>query len=438
MKTFYIHTQGCQMNEYDSERLAQAFFSAGWTRAANAEDADLLLLNTCTVRQLAEDKAFSQIGRWAKLKIRRPGLVIGMVGCLAQHLGEAAFRRAPAIDFLAGPRSLLRVPELAAASPRRRLTDFSDRGFGEGAADPQNPLTASLAVMEGCDQCCAYCAVPRARGRETSRPVAEILAEARRRLSAGAKEIILLGQNVNHYGRKLPGSPDFSSLLGRICELPGLLRLRFLTSHPGDFSPRIMDAMGALPQVCESLHLPLQSGSDRILADMRRGYTVADFRCLLADLRRAVPGIQLTTDLIVGFPGESEEDFQATLALVQEAEFDSAYCFKYSPRRGTKAASLPGQLPQAVKEERLSRLLSAVKETATRAYASALGTEEEVLVEARAPAPGQVKGRTRGNRWVTFPGPATWLGREVRVRIVAADVWALKGIPVAPATPTPP
>ncbi len=431
MRTFFIHTFGCQMNEYDTLRLTQALTDSGWRRVDRAEDADLLLANTCTVRQLAEDKAFSLLGRWRKLKASRPDLLIGMVGCLAQIAGSAAFRREPGLDLVAGPRALTRVPELVAAAAAGAPTaafEASGYGAGVGVVAPSGAVSASVAVMEGCDQYCTYCVVPYARGRETSRPPEDVLAEVARRLAAGAREIVLLGQNVNRYGRDLGPGLDFAELLRRVSLVPGLSRLRFMTPHPRDLSDRLISSLADLPPLCEALHLPIQSGSDRILAAMNRGYTSRQVLDLIARARRAVPGLALSTDLIVGFPGETEEDLQATLRLLAEGGFEQAYCFKYSSRRGTPAADLPDQVPQTVKEERLNRLLEAVREQAFSAFTDRIGELETVLVEAVDPGPPALaRGRTRANRRVAFPGGPGLLGAEVTVRITAAHAWSLLG-----------
>lgn len=431
MPRFYIQTFGCQMNVYDSERLAQCLAEAGWLRAAEPGEADLLLANTCTVRKLAEDKAFSQIGRWVKLKKAKPDLLIGMVGCLAQHLGPTAFQRAPGIDFLAGPRSLVRVPQLAeAARLQKHVSDFADAGYGSGVPTPQPCAggSAPVGIMEGCNQFCSYCAVPAARGRESSRPLPDILSEAAARLKAGAREIVLLGQNVNHYGRDLAGGPDFVSLLEQVSTLPGLLRLRFLTSHPADFPPHLIEAMAQLPPLCESLHLPLQSGSDAVLQAMQRGYTAKDYLSLIRSLRAAVPAMSFSTDVIVGFPGETEADFQATLDLVREVQFDFAYCFKFSLRTGTPAAGLPLQVDPEVKQERLSRLLQAIKAGTQAVYAKLVNSRERVLFEeVDNQCAGCIKGRSRTNRWIRCPGPETWLGSEKTVRILRVEDGDLVG-----------
>jgi tRNA-2-methylthio-N6-dimethylallyladenosine synthase len=433
MKSFFIHTLGCQMNEYDSERLAQIFLDAQWKRVSKPEAASLLLINTCTVRQLAEQKAFSIIGRWVALKRSRPDLLIGMVGCLAQHLAQAVFKRAPEIDFIAGPRALTRVPELVEKARNfKRIFEFEDSGYGKGVelSSSAHALQARVGVMEGCNQFCAYCAVPYARGREMSRPVQDILAEVQQRVLAGAKEIMLLGQNVNHYGFDFKEQFDFADLLRQVAQLPGVARIRFMTSHPKDFSPRLIEAIAQVPKVAEALHLPLQSGSDKIISSMRRGYTFQEYVDLIKRLRQAIPGVSLSTDLIVGFPGETEEDFLATVNAVKQLKFDLAYCFKFSPRKGTLAADLPNPVSQEVLEKRLNVLLEVVKQTSMISQASWVNRRENVLVEeVDSQQPGNVKGRTATNRWVSLPGPLEWLGKEIPVKITAAAAWSLLGEP---------
>ncbi len=434
MSTFYIHTFGCQMNEYDSERLAQILMDAHWERVAQPETAKLLLLNTCTVRQLAEQKAFSLIGRWVAMKRQQPDLLIGMVGCLAQHLAQDIFKRAPEIDFLAGPRALTRVPELAEKARKfKRIYEFEDTGYGKGVdvTSSSHALQARVAVMEGCNQFCAYCAVPYARGREMSRPVEAILNEVQQRIASGAKEIMLLGQNVNHYGFDFKDRIEFADLLYRVAQLPGVVRIRFMTSHPKDFSPRLIEAISQIPKVAEALHLPLQSGSDNILKAMRRGYSFYEYSSLIKELRKAIPGLAISTDIIVGFPGETEVDFEASVLAIKEIGFDLVYCFKFSARKGTAAADLPAQVPLEIREKRLERLLEVVRETTMVSQVSWLDRQETVLIEEIDELQaGHIKGRTATNRWVSLPGPTDWLGREIPVKITAAAAWSLLGEPV--------
>lgn len=429
--SFYLHTLGCQMNEYDSERVAGALVAQGWQPASGPEQADLLLLNTCTVRQLAEHKAFSLLGRWARLKAARPGRIIGMLGCLAQDVGADAFRRAPALDFLAGPRALTEVPALAErARSEPRQAELSVRPFGAGvaAAGRAGKVSAYVAVMEGCDQRCTYCAVPEARGREVSRSIPDILAEVQRRADAGSREIVLLAQNITRYGFDLAGGERLPQLLARAAAVPGVSRLRFLTGHPAAFRDDVLPAWKELPALCEALHLPLQSGSDKILRAMRRGYTAEFYLRLAERLKAAVPDLALTTDLIVGFPGETDEDFQDTLDLALRCDFDSAFCFKYSPRRKTPAADYPGQVPEAVKAARLEELMERLEARTTAKKAAWVGKRARVLFEGTDARTGRtLRGRTRQNHLVHVRGPLAWIGREMDVEIIAAGHWSLTG-----------
>lgn len=419
------------MNEYDSERLAQSLLEDGCTRVQEAEEADLLLVNTCTVRKLAEEKAFSLIGRWAKMKKQRPDLIIGMVGCLAQHLQKQGFKRSPAIDFMAGPRAITQVPKIAKqAGCGKPVSEFGVFEFGQGWNPKygERSVTAYVDVMEGCDQFCAYCAVPLARGREFSRPCQDILAEIRRRVASGTREITLLGQNINRYGYNLPDKPDLAELLYRVAEIPGLLRLRFLTGHPKDFTQRLIRAMAEIPQVCESIHLPLQSGSDTILRAMKRGYTANDYSELAQQLRAAIPGLTISTDFIVGFPGETEENFQATLEMAEKNLFHNAYCFKYSSREDTVAARLPDQVSREVKENRLARLFRELERSALNIRTSLVGSRDKVLIEKPDIRTKQrLQGRTRTNHIVNLEGPREWIGKEIEVEITAAKNWSLSG-----------
>ena len=436
MKFFYIHTFGCQMNVYDSERLTQALQDHGWTVTKNSGQADLLLINTCTVRQLAEEKAFSLIGRWAKMKADRPDVIVGMVGCLAQHLRQKAFKRAPALDFMAGPRALMRVPELAEeARQKKRVAVFSVCNFGGGTKAPEGVVpSAYVAVMDGCNQYCTYCAVPLARGREKSRSQKEILAEVKRRVAAGTKEIILLGQNITRYGSDLGQKINLADLLCRIAEaIPELSRLRFITGHPSAFTEQLIKAMADLSPVCGALHLPLQSGSDRILQAMKRGYTSTQYTDLARKIRAFVPDLVLSTDIIVGFPGETEHDFQATLDMVKQCDFDMAFCFKYSIRQATIAAELPDQLPLLEKEKRLALLLDTEEQKAVAKKAAMIGRREKVLIEGTDVKTKQrLQGRTRGNHIVILDGPPAWIGREIEVEITATANWSLMGEVISP------
>jgi tRNA-2-methylthio-N6-dimethylallyladenosine synthase len=431
MKRFFIHTFGCQMNEYDSERLTQALQENGWIQVSESSQADLLLVNTCTVRKLAEEKAFSLLGRWAKSKKDRPGTIVGMVGCLAQHMGKQAFQRAPSLDFLAGPRAVTRVPELAEqALQKKKSSEFAICEFGEGTQAPPGIVpSAYVAVMDGCNQYCSYCAVPKARGNEKSRNESEILAEVKRRVAAGTNEIVLLGQNITRYGIDLGSKANLADLLYRIAEaVPELLRLRFITGHPSAFTDRLIQCMADLPMVCEALHLPVQSGSDTILKAMRRGYSSAQYVDLVDRIRVAVPDLVLSTDIIVGFPGETQSDFQATLDLIDRCDFDMAYCFKYSIRTGTSAADMPDQMSLLEKEKRLAIVSESIEQNSVKRKAVLVGRKEKVLIEGTDVKTKQrLQGRTRGNSVVILDGPRDWIGQEVLVEITAAGNWYLMG-----------
>ncbi len=431
MKQFFIHTFGCQMNGYDSDRLAQVLYARGWMQAPTPDEADLLLVNTCTVRQLAEHKALSMIGRWNKLKQGHPDLKIGMAGCLAQHLGADAFKKAPGLDFIIGPRAVTSLPALIEeTSSGKKGIRLGVEAFGDGggAILPSPNVSAYVAVMEGCDQFCAYCAVPRARGREVSRPPEAILSEIKRRLEQGQKEIILLGQNITRYGRDLNPSMTLAELLHQVAALEDLQRLRFLTGHPQSFGQDLIEAMAALKVVCPALHLPLQSGSDRILKAMNRGYTMEHYRRLVERIRKTLPDMALSTDIIVGFPGEEDRDFEQTLQAVAEVGYDMAYCFKFSPRQGTAAAVMKAQVPQAVKEQRLNRLLQLVNQQMMTGKKNQLHRILPVLVERMDDKNGRrCQGRSHTNHIVYFRGTEELIGREVNVRIVEAGNFSLIG-----------
>ncbi len=431
MKQFYIHTIGCQMNEYDSDRLAQELYAQGWMQAFSPEDADLLLLNTCTVRQLAEHKALSMIGRWNKLKQEHPAIKIGMAGCLAQHMGSQAFKKVPGLDFIVGPRALTTLPAVIAQTRSgEKGISLGVENFGEGGGSVTSSpaVTAYVAVMEGCDQYCTYCAVPHARGREVSRPAEAIVTEVKRRIQQGHKEIILLGQNITRYGRDLPSPMTLAALLQRLARIEGLKRLRFLTGHPQAFDQDLIDAMTALKVVCPSLHLPLQAGSDRILKAMNRGYTMDQYLELVARIRASLPEIALSTDLIVGFPGEEEADFEQTLQAVDTIGYDMAYCFKFSPRQGTAAAAMKHQVPQALKEERLQRLLQLVNQQVMTSKQKQLHRVLPVLVERMDDKNGRrCQGRSHNNHIVFFEGPSTLIGQEVLVHITKIGHFSLVG-----------
>ena len=434
MKRFVIETWGCQMNVHDSEKMAGILRGCGYEPAASAAEADLVLLNTCSVREKAAAKVFSRLGALRRLKRARPSMVLGVCGCVAQVEGETIFRRAPWVDLVMGPRNLAQLGDLLERARRdgRSLSLARDEDpivFPSGTAARAPGPKAYVTVMEGCNKRCAFCIVPQTRGREVYRDAEAIVAEARALAADGHPEIELLGQNVNAWHH---GPDDLASLLHQIDRLPGVRRLRFTTSHPGHLSRSIMEAMRDLPSVCNHLHLPAQSGSDRVLRRMRRGYTRARYLAKIDWLRAAVPDMAFSTDLIVGFPGETEEDFEATLALVRAGGFAQIYAFAYSRRPGTEAATAPDTVPAEVQSERLQRLLAVQEEITARVNASLLGRTFEVLLDGPSRLDeGVVKGRTRCNRIVHLPANPPAARGFLTARILRVHAHSLTGEPVA-------
>ena len=418
------------MNVADSQAMAQAL-APDYALAARAEDADLFLINTCAIRRKSEEKVKSLLGSLKVFKKTRPQLLIGVGGCVAQQEGERLLAAAPHLNLVFGPRALRRLPELVARGQRgERPVDVElTPGIAEEPCTAQpGRVQALVTIMQGCDNFCAFCVVPYVRGREESREPAAILREVAAFLAGGGLEVTLLGQNVNSYGRGLPESVTFPELLRRVAALPGMARVRFATSHPRDLSPELIALFGELPALCPHLHLPVQSGANRILAAMNRGYTREEYLDRVAALKSACPGIALTTDLIVGFPGETEADFEDTLTLMREAAFDAAFSFKYSPRPQTRAASFPGQVAEAVKAARLARLQALQEELTLRSNARLVGQVSEVLVEgASRRSPRELSGRLRSNQVVNFPGPPDLVGRLATVELTEAHPHSLKG-----------
>src|SRR5262245_48200020 len=415
MAKLHLITYGCQMNEYDSERVAGLLRERRWELTADEREADLILLNTCAIREKAEDKVFSKLGELRLLKAQRPELVIGVMGCMAQLHQGLIQRRAPTVDLVFGSPAIARVGELVdrVRRERRPVLETGEGPLVKITARPPSigRLKAFVTVMEGCEKHCTFCVVPRTRGRERSHAPEVIVDELRGLVADGCREVTLLGQTVNAYGRDLTPPPELGELFARVNDVEGLARIRFTTSNPYNLTPKLIRAMRDVPKVCEYFHLPLQSGSDRVLERMNRGYTRARYLELIAALREAVPDIALATDLIVGFPGETEEDFEATLAMVEQVGYDNVFAFRYSRRPGTPAAEMPEQIPETVKADRNRRLLEVVQRvTASRATHLA-GRVVEVLVDGVSLRnAGELSGRTRCNRVVNFDG----LGR-VRV-----------------------
>lgn len=427
-KKLYLRTFGCQMNVADSQLMAQVL-APEYELTPDPEEADLYLINTCAIRKKSEHKVLSLLGNLRGLKRRRPHLLIGVGGCVAQQEGERLLAQVPHLDLVFGTHGIWRLPELVRQAEVSRTVDVE---LGEALSGlrrqwPAGVIQGYVTIMQGCDNFCTFCVVPYVRGREVSRPPDDIEAEVRDFLAAGGKEITLLGQNVNSYGRGLPERVTFRQLLNRLAALPGLARLRFATSHPKDLSDELIAAFGELPPLCEHLHLPAQSGSDRVLQAMNRGYTRAAYLKKVARLRRSCPGMALSTDLIVGFPGETEADFQETLELVREAGFEAAFSFKYSPRPRTRAAEFPDQVPEEVKSERLARLQALLSELTLAAHRRLVGQVREVLVEGDSKRGGELTGRLRTNQVVNFAGPRHLVGTLAQVEITEAHPHSLKG-----------
>ena len=432
----YIKTFGCQMNEYDSSRMADGLrVAAGLELTSDPEEADVLLLNTCSIREKAQEKVFSQLGRWRPWKERNPSLIIGVGGCVASQEGEAIRERAPYVDLVFGPQTLHRLPEMV-QQVRRRQTPVVDVSFPEIEKFDRLPEpraegpTAYVSVMEGCSKYCTYCVVPFTRGEEISRPFDDVIAEVAGLAAQGVAEINLLGQNVNAYRGEMheEGYADLALLIEFVAAIEGIERIRFTTSHPVEFSDRLIEVYTQVPELVSFLHLPVQSGSDRVLAMMKRGHMALEYKAKIARLRKARPDITISSDFIVGFPGETEEDFEQTLKLIEEIGFDHSYSFIYSRRPGTPAADLPDDVPLPVKQRRLERLQQLINTQAQRISRQMVGTTQRILVERPAKKdPAQLAGRTENNRVVNFDGPAGLIGRFVEVRITEALPNSLRG-----------
>ena len=437
-RKYFIETYGCQMNVHDSERMAGLLDQAGYEPTTDDGDADVVLINTCSVREKAEEKLFTRLGEFHQMQLEtghRP--LVAVAGCVAQQEGAQILRRSKAVDVIVGTQNLKRLPmlvEQALDTPARRapvmdLDPLGDVSFPLGIARREDPVKAYVTIIEGCNEFCAFCVVPYTRGHERMRPVADILAEARHAVGAGAKEIQLLGQIVNHY--QAPDDPacDFAGLLERLSEVDGLERIRFASPHPRHVTPRMIAALSTLPKVCRHLHLPVQSGSTRILSAMRRRHTREDYLALIARLRDAIPDIALSTDMIVGFPGETADDFAETLSLTEAIRYHSMFSFKYSPRPNTLALKrLKDDVPEEEKTRRIVELQALQRDVQGELYRQAVGSVMDVLVDSRSRRRDwELSGRTGGNTVVNFAGAPHWIGHIVSVRITAANPNSLKG-----------
>ncbi|TDR80261.1 tRNA (N6-isopentenyl adenosine(37)-C2)-methylthiotransferase MiaB [Paludibacterium purpuratum] len=436
MKKVFIKTFGCQMNEYDSDKMLDVLGAAeGMVKTDSPEDADVILFNTCSVREKAQEKVFSDLGRIRQLKDRKPELLIGVGGCVASQEGEEIIRRAPYVDVVFGPQTLHRLPALI-DSRRQTGSAQVDISFPEIEKFDHLPPAkvtggaAFVSIMEGCSKYCSYCVVPYTRGEEVSRPFEDVLTEVAGLTQQGIKEVTLLGQNVNAYRGAMAdgGIADFAMLLEYVHEIPGVERIRFTTSHPREFTDRLVDCFRTLPKLVSHVHLPVQSGSDRILMAMKRGYTALEYKSVIRKLRAARPDLCLSSDFIVGFPGETEADFEATLKLVRDLEFDLSFVFIYSPRPGTPAANLSDDTPHEEKVRRLEALNEVIEAKHFSTNRAMVGSVERVLVEGPGKRePGQLSARTANNRVVNFPGPLRLINQMIDVRIVEALPHSLLG-----------
>jgi len=435
-KKVFIKTFGCQMNEYDSSRMADLMQAAeGMEQTENPEEADLILLNTCSVRDKPQEKVFSHLGRFRELKLKNPNLVIGVGGCVASQEGESIVERAPYVDIVFGPQTLHRLPAMIA---EKRATGSSqvDIRFPEIEKFDRLPpprvegAAAFLSIMEGCSKYCTFCVVPYTRGEEVSRPFDDILMEAAQLVQQGVKEITLLGQNVNAYqGAMADGkTADLALLLEYVHDIPGIERLRYTTSHPNEMTPALIEAYAKLPKLVSHLHLPVQAGSDRVLMAMKRNYTALQYKSLIRKLRAARPDLQISSDFIIGFPGETDADFEATIKLIEDVGFDYSFSFIYSPRPGTAASYLEDTTPHEVKAARLDRILALLDKQGFENSKKMVGSVQRVLVESLSRKDAnQLAGRTDNNRIVNFDGPATLINQFVQVNITDAQPYSLRG-----------
>jgi tRNA-2-methylthio-N6-dimethylallyladenosine synthase len=434
-KKVYIKTFGCQMNEYDSDKMADVLHAAeGYEKTNDVDEADLILFNTCSVREKAQEKVFSDLGRVKHLKDK--GVLIGVGGCVASQEGEAIIERAPYVDVVFGPQTLHRLPELLArrAGEQRPQVDISFpeiEKFDHLPAARVDGASAFVSIMEGCSKYCSYCVVPYTRGEEVSRPFDDVLAEVSGLASQGVKEVTLLGQNVNAYRGPMGGTADiadFALLIEHVAKIAGIARIRYTTSHPNEFTQRLVDVYGRVPQLVSHLHLPVQHGSDRILMAMKRGYTAMEYKSTVRKLRAVRPGISLSSDFIVGFPGETDADFAQLMKLIEDVGFDDSFSFVFSPRPGTPAAALRDDTPHDVKLKRLYRVQSAITAHAKAISESRLGTVQRVLVEGPSRKdPNELSGRTECNRMVSFKGGARLVGQMIAVTITQTNPHSLRG-----------
>jgi tRNA-2-methylthio-N6-dimethylallyladenosine synthase len=435
-KKLFIKTWGCQMNEYDSQKMAELLDSThGYELAEEAEDADVILLNTCSIREKAQEKVFHQLGRWKTLKNDKPDLIIGVGGCVASQEGDAIRQRAPFVDMVFGPQTLHRLPEMIkqVTGTNNHVVDVSFPEIEKFDRLPEpkaDGATAFVSIMEGCSKYCTFCVVPYTRGEEVSRPVDDVLYEIAQLAEQGVREVNLLGQNVNAFRGATHdgGICRFSELLRLVASIDGIDRIRYTTSHPVEFTDDIIEVYKDVPELVSHLHLPVQSGSDRILTQMKRGHTALEYKSQIRKLKKARPDICMSSDFIIGFPGETDEDFQATMDLIQAIDFDLSFSFIYSARPGTPAADLPDDISDETKKQRLQILQDRINQQALRIARQMLGTEQRVLVEGPSKKdPMELRGRTENNRIVNFVAPHTTIGQFVDIKITDVYANSLRG-----------
>jgi tRNA-2-methylthio-N6-dimethylallyladenosine synthase len=449
MKKLYIKTFGCQMNEYDSGKMADLLHAnEGMVMTDTPEDADVVLLNTCSIREKAEDKVFSDLGRLRELKKTKPNLLIGVGGCVASQEGQQIISRAPYVDVVFGPQTLHRLSDLITqrretGRPQVDISFPEIEKFDHLPASRQTRGSAYVSIMEGCSKYCSYCVVPYTRGEEVSRPFDDVLTEVAGLAAQGVKEIVLLGQNVNAYLGKMGGTEeiaDFALLIEYIAEIPGVERIRFTTSHPKEFTQRLIDVYAKVPKLVSHLHLPVQHASDSILSAMKRGYTVLEYKSIIRKMRAVRPDLTLSSDFIVGFPGETDEDFAKLLKMVEELNFDNSFCFIFSARPGTPAANLSDDTPYEVKLKRLQTLLALVESQANQISKNMLGNTERVLVEGLAKDGVNLQGRATNNRVIHFTAPdadiESLIGQMVDIRITEVLNYTLRGDLISELTST--
>jgi len=436
MNKLFLHTYGCQMNQYDSERIAQVMGRGGYVQTDRIDDADLILLNTCSVREKSEQKVYSILGRWKEFKEERGDVIIGVGGCVAQQEGERLLKKVPHLDLVFGTQNIHKLPDIVeqVRMLHRRPVEIAFYRDPSYMEDPDGRTQvqgakAFVTIMQGCNKVCSFCIVPHVRGREVSRPSEKIISEIESLVRQGVKEVMLLGQNVNSYGKLSAGEISFAELLRRVDAVEGVERIRFTTSHPQDLSPELIDAFATLAKLCKHLHLPVQSGSDSVLTRMRRGYTRREYLDRLLRLQARASGVALSTDIIVGFPGETEEEFVDTLELLTQVGYDEIYSFMYSPRPQTVSGKIfKDDVPNEIKKDRLTRVQSLQREISLRKNRQKIGHVEEILVDGRSKLKnGQIMGRTDTNRIVNVEGPETLIGKFVPVRITGATATSLLG-----------